>query len=139
VEDVGVRIPSLLSARIRGFRVVNVLGLALLLALAVGGYAFKAIASNQDAKVAALDDQIGQETKRIRMLKLEVARLGAGPRVEALARERLGLAPIDPHRDISIEALPAFVAAARPTDPAPVLPFVAAPLAAVTPSPGLRQ
>lgn len=116
-----MKVPTVLSARIRGFRVVNVLGFALLIALAVGGYAFKAIASGQDAKVAALDDQIGQEQKRIRMLKLEVARLGGGPRVESLSRQYLGLGPMDPRRDIAPEALPAIVAAARAAD-APVAP-----------------
>ena len=109
----------MLSARIRGFRVVNVLGLALLLALAVGGYTFKAMAGAQDAKVAALDDQIAQETKRIHILKLEVARLGAGPRVEDLSRQRLGLGPTDSRRDISAEALPAVIAAARTGDGPP--------------------
>ena len=109
------------------------LGFALLITLAVGGYAFKAIASAQDAKVAALDDQIGQEQKRIRMLKLEVARLGGGPRVEALSRQYLGLAPMDPRRDISPEALPAIAAAAR----AAALP--APPAAPAAPAPGIRQ
>jgi hypothetical protein len=117
-----MRIPAILSARIRGFRVVNVLGLGLLLALAVGGYTFKAMASAQDAKVAALDDQIGQETKRIHILKLEVARLGAGPRVEALSIERLGLGPTDPRRDINAEALPTVIAAAKAAEARPVAP-----------------
>lgn len=134
-----MRAPAVLSARIRGFRVVNVLGLALLLALAVGGYAFKAIASDQDAKVAALDDQIGQETKRIRMLKLEVARLGAGPRVEALSKARLGLGPMDPHRDISVESLPVVVAAARAAEPRPATAAVAGPTAVFTPVAGIHQ
>ena len=117
-----MRLPDVLSARIRGFRVVNVLGFALLIALAVGGYAFKAVASAQDAKVAALDDQIIQEQKRIRMLKLDVARLGGGPRVEGLSRRYLGLGPMDPRHDISPEALPAVAAAARAAAVAPPTP-----------------
>jgi hypothetical protein len=143
-----MRLPAVLSARIRGFRIVNLLGFALLIALAVGGYAFKAVASAQDAKVAALDDQIGQEQKRIRMLKLEVARLGAGPRIEALSRRYLGLGPMDPRRDISAESLPAIAAAARAADLAGGQPVVSAThgdpgFAAAKPSavsnPGIRQ
>ena len=108
-----MKTPAMLSARIRGFRVVNVLGFALLIALAVGGYAFKAVASDQDAKVRALDDQIAQEQKRIHVLKLEVAELGAAPRIKARAQQFLNLQPIDPRHDITTDALPVVVAAAR--------------------------
>ncbi len=112
-----MRMSAVLGARIRGFRVVNVFGFALLIVLAVGGYAFKAIASDQDARVQVLDDQIGQEQKRIRMLKLEIAELGAEPRVKARAVELLRLGPMDPRHDISADALPAIVAAERAAQP----------------------
>jgi len=126
-----MRISAMLDARIRGFRVINVFGFALLIALAVGGYAFKAIAGAQDARVQALDDQIGQEQKRIRMLKLEIAELGAEPRIKARAIELLRLGPMDPRHDISADALPAIVAAERAAQP-PATP-------AVAPRPGGRQ
>ena len=126
-----MKVPAMLRARIRGFRVVNVVGFALLIGLAVGGYALKAVASAQDAKVQALDDQIVQEQKRIRMLKLEVAELGAAPRIKARAAQFLTVAPMDPRHDITAEALPAIVAAERASAPPPP--------AVVAPVPGVRQ
>lgn len=104
-----MRFPDLLSARFRGFRVVNLLGLTLALTIAVGSYALKIMASAQDAGAAQLEDQIVQEQKRIRMLKLEIASLGAAPRIEPLARQYLGLGPADSRHDIAAADLPGIV------------------------------
>ncbi len=135
-----MRMFGFLGARFRGFRVVNLLGLTLMLVIAVGSYALKTMAGVQDAGAAGLDEQIAQEQKRIRMLNLEIASLGAAPRVEALSRQYLSLAPEDPKHDIALEALPAAVGQARPPAPpatASVDSVSAAP--AASPDPAVRQ
>jgi cell division protein FtsL len=101
---------NLLSARFRGFRVVNLLGLTVLLVIALGSYAFKTFAGAQDAGAVNVEDQIVQEQKRIRMLRAEISRLGAPERVTTLSRQYLGLGPVDAKHDISVEALPAIAA-----------------------------
>ena len=105
---------AVMNARVRGFRVVTLLAVTLLLVMAVGSYAMKTIAGAQDAGAAGLDDQIVQERKRIRMLNLEIASLGSQHRVGDLSRRLLNLGPLDPHRDIAVGALPAALAHAPP-------------------------
>jgi cell division protein FtsL len=97
---------SFLSARFRGFRVVNLLALTVLLVIALGSYALKTFATAQDAGAAGVEDQILQEEKRIRMLKAEISRLGAPQRVADLSRQYLGLAPADAKHEVTLEALP---------------------------------
>jgi len=120
-----LRSPSFLSARFRGFRVVNLLGLTILLVIALGSYALKTFAGAQDAGAAGIEDQIQVEQKRIRMLKAEISRLGAPQRVADLSRQYLNLAPLDPKHDIDEGALAA--AAAQPPPPAATLNRVMAP------------
>ena len=112
-----MRMPGLLSARFRGFRVVNLLGLTVLLVIALGSYALKTFAGAQDAGAATIEDQILQEQKRIRMLKAEISRLGAPQRVADLSRQYLNLGPLDPRHEITADALPAAIAAAHAPGP----------------------
>lgn len=109
-----MRFPAFLSARFRGFRVVNLLGLTVLLVIALGSYALKTFAGAQDAGAAGIEDQITQEQKRIRLLKAEISRLGAPQRVADLSRQYLGLGPPDAKREVSVEALPSIAAAPAP-------------------------
>ncbi len=120
-----MRIPNLLSTRFRGFRVVNLLGLTVLLVIALGSYALKTLAGAQDAGGVAIDDRILQEQRRIRMLRAEVSRLGAPARVADLSRRYLNLGPLEPGHEITPDALPAI--AARDNAPATALNRVAAP------------
>ena len=124
-----MRFPSLLSARFRGFRVVNLLGLTVLLVIALGSYALKTFAGAQDAGAATIEDQILQEQKRIRMLKAEISRLGAPQRVADLSRQYLNLGPLDPRHEITADALPAAAAAGQLPSPAAAKPAVPGPAA----------
>ena len=108
-------VPSLLSTRFRGFRIVNLLGLTVLLIIALGSYALKTFAGAQDVDAAAIEERIAQQQQRIHMLKAEVSRLGAPARVADLSRRYLNLAPLDPKRDIAVAALPALAARADAT------------------------
>jgi cell division protein FtsL len=94
------------SRRLRGFRVVDLLALAVLLALALGSYAFKTFAGAQSADTAGVQSQIVQEQKRIRLLQAEIAHLEDPGRVERLATQYLGMTPVDPKQEITAEALP---------------------------------
>jgi cell division protein FtsL len=114
-----VRPPGFLTARIRGFRVVNLLGLTLLLVIALGSYALKTLAGAQDAGEVSVEDQILQEQKRIRMLQAEISTLGGPQRVADLSRQYLNLAPPDAKHDITEDALPALAAQLR--EPPPVV------------------
>jgi hypothetical protein len=122
-----MRAPGFLTARIRGFRVVNLLALTVLLVIALGSYALKTLAGAQDAGGAGVEDQILQEQKRIRMLQAEISTLGGPQRVADLSRQYLTLAPIDARHDITEDALPALAAqlrarAATPPDGKPASP-----------------
>jgi len=105
-----VKFPDILAARVRGFRVINLVGWGLLLTIALSSYTLKIFAGAQDAGAAAVEDQIQQEQKRIRMLRMEVAKLSSAPRVEALSRQYLGLTPPDSRREIAPSALASIAA-----------------------------
>jgi hypothetical protein len=124
-----MRAPGFLTARIRGFRIVNLLGLTVLLVIALGSYALKTLAGTQDAGGVGVEDQIVQEQKRIRMLQAEISTLGGPQRVADLSRQYLNLGPVDAKHDITEDALPALAAQLRA--PPPLKPSGA-------PSPGAR-
>ncbi len=121
-----MRFPRFLSARVRGFRIVNLLGATIFLVIAVGSYALKTFAGAQDAGAAGVEDQIVQEQKRIKMLKIEIAHLSTPQRIGDLSRRYLNAGPVDAKHDIAVAALPAIAAAPPPP--------VATP-AAATPAP----
>lgn len=124
-----MRAPGFLTARIRGFRIVNLLALTVLLFIALGSYALKTLAGTQDAGGVGVEDQIVQEQKRIRMLQAEISTLGGPQRVADLSRQYLNLAPADAKHDITEDALPALVALLRA--PPPAQPKVATPPTAI--------
>jgi hypothetical protein len=115
-----MRAPGFLTARIRGFRIVNLLALTVLLVIALGSYALKTLAGAQDAGEVNVEDQILQEQKRIRMLQAEISTLGGPQRVADLSRQYLNLGPPDARHDITEDALPAMAAQLR--NPPPVKP-----------------
>ncbi len=94
------------TRRYRGFRVVDLVALALLLTLALGSYAFKTFAGEQGADTVGIQDQIVQEQKRIRLLQAEIAHLEDPSRVERLSTQYLGMQRVDPKQETTPEALP---------------------------------
>lgn len=114
-----MRAPGFLTARIRGFRIVNLLGLTVLLVIALGSYALKTLAGTQDAGGVGVEDQIVQEQKRIRMLQAEISTLGGPQRVADLSRQYLNLGPVDAKHDFTEDALPALAAQLRAERSAP--------------------
>jgi hypothetical protein len=108
-----MRLLGFLSTGSSALRVINLVGVAVLLAIAVGGYAFKTTAAAEDARAAAIDAGILREQKRIRMLRAEISKLGEPLRIAELSRTYLGMAPPDPRREITPQDL-ARIAAPQP-------------------------
>jgi cell division protein FtsL len=112
---------GLFERRVRGFRVVEVAGLGLLLALVLGVYLAKAFAGRERADIANIETQIVAEQTRVRLLRAEVAHLENPRRVEQLATSYLALAPIAATHETSEDAL---IDVARhltpPTAPTPI-------------------
>lgn len=92
--------------RYRGFRVVDLAALAILLVLALGSYAFKTIALGTGADTAGVEDQINQEDRRIHLLRAEIAQLENPDRIERLSTQYLGMQAVDVKQETTPEALP---------------------------------
>jgi cell division protein FtsL len=110
-------VSNLFGQRIRGFRVVDLLALIVLLALAFGVYAFKTFAGAESADIAVVQHQIVDEQKRVRLLRAEIAHLEDPSRIERLSTQYLNMKPVDAKREAAPEALPQIAgqpAAAKP-------------------------
>lgn len=121
---------SLLARRVRGFRLVDLVGFGVLVLLILGVYLAKTIAGRERAEIASAERQIGAEKARIRLLQAEVSHLEQPARIEHLSETYLGLGPVS----IKHEASPDILAevALHPAPPSKVqpLPEPAAPAAA---------
>jgi len=117
---------SLLAHRIRGFRLVDLVALGVLVLLILGVYLAKTVAGRERAEIAAADRQIDAEKTRIRLLQAEVAHLEQPARIERLSETYLGLGPVSIKHEATPDALPAIA-----LDPAPpsARPAAAAPAA----------
>jgi len=105
------------TRRLRGFRVIDLAALVVLLALALGSYAFKTNAEVEDADAADTQTQIAREDKRIRLLQAEIAHLDGPDRIERLATGYLHMGPVDERREITVADLPRIARAAPPPAP----------------------
>jgi hypothetical protein len=93
------------TRRIRGFRVMDVAAVVLIVAIAVASYAFKTFAGAEDADASGVETRIVQDQKEIRLLDAEIARLEDPRRVEDLSTRYLALAPVAPSHEIAPTAL----------------------------------
>ncbi|PHY21753.1 cell division protein [Caulobacter sp. BP25] len=109
---------ELFNRRVRGFRVVEVLGLGILLALVTGVYLAKTFAGRERQEIARIQQEIDEEAGRKRLLEAEVAHLEQPRRIEQLA-QMMQLAPIAADREITEDAL-IDVARGRDLPQAPV-------------------
>jgi cell division protein FtsL len=101
-----MRVFGVFSQRLRGFRVVDLLALAVLLVLAFGVYAFKTLAGAQSADTLSIERQIADEQRRVRLLDAEVAHLEDPARIERLSTQYLGMKPVDVQHETTEETLP---------------------------------
>lgn len=96
---------AFMDRRVRGFRVVEVGGLAVLLVLILAVYLAKTGAGAKRADIDHVQTQIDDEQSQIRILRAEVATLEQPERLEALSAKYLGLAPVSERREITAAAL----------------------------------
>ena len=97
---------DLYRSRYRGFRVIDLAALVLLLALAFTVYGFKTFAGRESADIVSVRREIVTEEKKVRLLKVEIARLEDPHRLERLSTQYLGLKPVDAKREATTEAIP---------------------------------
>lgn len=95
-----------LNRRVRGFRLVDLVALGLLVVLILGVYLAKTIAGGERAKIATVERQIASEKARIRLLQAEVSHLEQPARIERLSETYLGLAPVSEKRVANLNDLP---------------------------------
>jgi cell division protein FtsL len=96
---------KVLDWRVRGFRLVDVMALGLLIVLMLGVYLAKTFAGRERGEIARVERQIANERQRVRLLQAEVAHLETPARIERLSGQYLGMAPPMADREISPEAL----------------------------------
>ena len=108
---------SVFDWKVRGFRVTEIIGVAILAAVVVSVYFVKAQAARQSAEIAALQADISEQRQRVRLLTAETARLEEPARLEALSRQA-GLAPISVEQRADLDALPELAPEAETTEPA---------------------
>ena len=93
---------NIFNRRLRGFRVVELAALAVLVVLAFAVYAFKTFAGAQNADAVKLERQIAFEQKRIRLLNAEIAYLENPRRIERLSTSYLNLAPVSAAQETTV-------------------------------------
>ena len=101
--------------RFRGFRVIEIGGVGVLLALILLVYLAKTIAGGQSAQIDRVQQQIADEKTRVTLLRAEVASLEQPERLESLSGRYLNLQPVDAKHEIDAEALATIAHADAPT------------------------
>lgn len=95
---------GLFDRRIRGFRVIEVAGMGVLLTLVTSVYLAKTFAGRERQEISRIEQEIVDEGVRKRLLEAEVAHLEQPRRIEQLA-QMMKLEPIKPDHEISEDAL----------------------------------
>jgi hypothetical protein len=105
---------GVLDHRYRGFRVIEIGGVGVLLALILLVYLAKTLAGSESARIEHVRQQIADERNRVTLLRAEVASLEQPERLETLSSRYLGLQPVDAKHDIDPQALAGVMSAATP-------------------------
>lgn len=111
---------GIFDRRVRGFRIINLVGVSLLVMMVLGVYLGKTFAGRERNEIAAVEMQIRQEKIRIRLLQAEVAHLEQPRRLQSLASRSLGMAPVTASQEIALADLASLKPA--PPPPAPAAP-----------------
>jgi hypothetical protein len=100
--------------RFRGFRVIEIGGVGVLLALILLVYLAKTIAGGQSAQIDRVQQQIADEKAQVTLLRAEVASLEQPERLETLSGRYLNLQPVDAKHEIDAQALNTIAHAEAP-------------------------
>jgi cell division protein FtsL len=120
-----MKLSDVMTRRVRGFRVIDLVALATVLTLALTVYAFKTSAGAERTDIADIESQIHDETRDVRLLQDQVRRLESPDRLERLARDD-GQAPVNALREVTPESLATTALSAAPTPAAVPTPAAAA-------------
>lgn len=150
-------ITALFEQRVRGVRLIDLIGLGLALAMIFWVCLSKAREGEDIKRMSTLDQQIAEESTAVDALKIRVAQLERPSRLEQLAKAYLNMKPVEAAHEAQIDSLseishttsrPVAVAAPVAT-PAPADPLisggvakpvpVAAPVAAAPLQPGATR
>jgi cell division protein FtsL len=111
---------SVFTMKVRGFRLLDLIGIGLLIALILGVYLAKTMAGRERAEIATVERQIKAEKSRIRLLQAEVAHLEQPGRIERLAVSYLKMETVPANREATADELPGLAkAGAAPESKAP--------------------
>lgn len=91
--------------RVRGFRLMDLIGIAVLVSVIFGVYLAKTIAGRERADIAKIERKIEAEKTRIRLLQAEVAHLEQPGRIERLSTSYLGMKPVTVTNEANLEQL----------------------------------
>ena len=101
-----MRIAGLFDQRVRGFRIVELSGLGVLLVLVLAVYLSKAGAGGERADIDDVQQKIVKEQLRIKLLQAEVANLEQPERLKTLSAQYLGLQWVPAKHEVPADALP---------------------------------
>lgn len=96
---------SVFTRKIRGFRLVDLVGAGLLVLIILGVYLAKTMAGRERAEIAKVERQIRMEQARIRLLQAEVAHLEQPGRIERLAVTYLKMETVGAHREATVDQI----------------------------------
>ena len=97
-------VSGVFNRRVRGFRIVEIAGLGILLTLFTSVYLAKTLAGRELQEIGRIEQEIDNEGMRKRLLEAEVAHLEQPRRIEQLAL-MMQLKPIAPDHEITEDAL----------------------------------
>ena len=95
----------LFEQRVRGIRLIELVGLVLVFGLIFWVCVSKAREGEDVRRMNDLDRQIAAEQEAVDGLKIQVAQLERPGRLEQLAIEYLGMKPTDPNHEARLESL----------------------------------
>jgi hypothetical protein len=121
----------LFEQRVRGFRLIELIGMVLVFVLVLWVCASKAREGEDVRRMNDLDRQIAAEQQAVNGLKIKVAQLERPGRLEQLAIQYLGMTRTDPNHEAQLDSL----AEISRTGSRPVSPAVSPAAAASSPVP----
>lgn len=112
VSALGSGLKRVFDLKLRGIRIVEIIGVVLVAVLVLSVYVAKAAAARQSDSIAAMEREIAENDARVRLLRAEAARLESPARLEALSRQA-GLVPADANQVVPEARLPELAEPAR--------------------------
>jgi cell division protein FtsL len=98
-------VANMFDRRVRGFRVIELIGFASVIALILSVYLFKGMAGAEGAQIADTTRQIAEEQHKVRALRAEVARLESPERLERLSTQYLGMQAVSAKQEAQPETV----------------------------------